>query len=599
MKERCAKALPGAAVALLALATGAASLGNGFVWDDAEMVREAAVRELAGFVDIWLRPSTIRSEGHYWPLTWTTFWLDYRAWGTWAPGWHATNVALHAGVAVMAGATLARLGARGAWWAAALFAVHPLHAEVIGWTIARKDSLAALLALAAVWAWARDDACGRGSAWPTVATGAALLAKSSALWALPAMALAQWWRHGKLTGTDWRRLAPVAAIGAAIVGADTVRYAGIDPFELGHDLATRAGAAGWALATQAANLAWPADLTPMRGPYAGGTANTVGWAVLAGAAALTGALWLERERIGRAPAAACTCFIAGLAPTLGLVEFSFLRFSASADRFAYLASIGPLALAGAGLAQAIDWTRRSAGRAGAHTVAAAAVAGLAALGWASAQHTGTYRENVGFFQTVLAHIPNDAEMTFNLSKALGDAGRLEENAQIATAGAKRHPGDAQLAHREGTALRKAGRHAQAAQAYRRALALRPHRVATHVGLGYALEALNDHEGAIAAFTAAYRRAPALRAPLGASIAKAQLKAGRPQAAVATYRAALREAPDDPVLRVNLASVLARTGSGEEALAHARRALAAAPGLAFAEALIAELEAKQRRGEAQR
>ena len=589
MRERAARALPGLGVALLAVAAGAASLGNGFVWDDAAMLREDAVRTIGGIIDIWLRPATITSEGHYWPLTWTTFWLDYRLHGEWAPGWHATNLMLHASVAVMVGATLGRIGVRGAWIAAALFAVHPIHAEVIGWTIARKDALAALLALAAFQRWFAEEERQRTSAWPTVLLGAALLAKSSAIATVPAIAIVTWWRTGTMSRTQLARLSPLVGVTLAIVTLDMIRYADIDPYELGHDLATRLGHAGWALGIQSVSLAWPADLTPMRGAYPGEHANQVGWAILAGAALATWALWLARARIGRAPAAALAVILCALAPTLGLIEFSFLRFSPSADRFAYIASIGPIALAGAGASAAFQSAQRrwgATGQWGAIGVLGALLAVLAAL---SSAQGAVYRDNVHFFTHVHARSPGSAAMTFNLAKALADTGAFEQSVKLARKGAERHPRDARFPHREGEGLRKLGRHAEARKAYARAIALEPERATTYLGLGYALLGEGKHAEAIAAFRQAAARSETIAAAIAATIAKAQLRLGEVEGAIATYREGLELRPDDPVLNANLASVLIATGRGAQAGAHLERALRAAPGMTFAQELQDKLE----------
>ena len=585
-------ALRSTAIALLAIGTGATALGNGFVWDDSEMLTERVVRELAGIIDIWLAPATIESEGHYWPITWTSFWLDYRLHGEWAGGWHATNIILHAGVSVMVARTMTTLGARGAWIAGALFAVHPLHAEVIGWTMARKDALAALLALASAQRWLADDEAGRASPWPSVLLAGALLAKSSAVAAVPAIAIALWWRAGAIERAQLARLAPLALVAGAVVGADAVRYAGIDTYRMGHDLATRLGAAGWALGSQVMTFAWPMDLTPMRGPYPGAGANAVGWAMLGGVAAVLVALVLLAHRIGRAPAAALGCFVVALVPTLGIIEFSFLRFSATADRYAYIASIGPIALAGAGAAIALERAGGRWGGKGAGPVMATLCAGVAALGVLSARHTQVYRDNITFFTQVHAQIPGNAAMTFNLAKALADAGDLEQSVQVARAGAQRHRDDARLAHREGDGLRKLARHAEAETAYRRAARLRPGRAMTYVGLGYTLSAQGKHTQAIAAFTAAAARAPALRSALAGDIAKAQLMLGQVHAAIVTYRNGLEMNPGDPRLHTNLASVLIAVGEPDEARAHVERALALAPNLTLARELQKKLEQQQ-------
>jgi len=64
---------------------------------------------------------------------------------------------------------------------------------------------------------------------------------------------------------------------------------------------------------------------------------------LALAAALL-ALWLLRRRLGKGPLVAILFFIVTLSPILGFVDFSYMGSSYIADRFQYLAGIGPLAL---------------------------------------------------------------------------------------------------------------------------------------------------------------------------------------------------------------------------------------------------------------
>ena len=577
------------AVALVALATGALSLQNTFVWDDAAMIAEAAVRTPQGIRSIWFSPGAIGSEGHYWPLTWTSFWLDYRLHGEWAPGWHATNVVLHAAVSVLVGLTLARAGVRGAWLGAALFAVHPVNAEVIGWTIARKDSLAALLALGAAYRWLVDEERARASVWPTLLIGAALLAKSSAMAAVPAIAILQWWKSATLSPAHLARLAPMAALGAAMVGADAWRYAHIDTFSLGHDAPTRLGAAGWAVAAQVRALAWPWDSAPIAGPYEGGTvANATGLAMLAVTGLALAVLWRARTRIGPGPFAALAGFLVALAPTLGLVEFSFLRFSATADRYAYLAAIGPLALAGAGLAWAREHAALRAGAKARAAAAAALCAGLAALGATSAAHTGAYRDNVTFFTRVLETAPGDAAMTRNLMKALAEAQEHERAAQIATQALVRHPGDARTAHSAARALRAAGRAREAEAAYRRAIALRPERAMSHVGLGYTLLAQGRAREAAAAFENAGERSANVRGAIAATLARTRLQLGETRKAVAAYREGLALRPDDALLHANLGAVLAAYGAHEAALTHLERALGLDPGLEPARALRAQI-----------
>ena len=127
-----------------------AMLWGGFVWDDFIWYQSRAVQEWSGLGDIWSWPSRIHREVHYWPLTYTTFWLEHKMWGLEPAGYHVVNVLLHLLNSLLVWRLLLRLAVPGAWVAAAVFALHPTHVESVAWIIERKDVLSGLFYLAAV-----------------------------------------------------------------------------------------------------------------------------------------------------------------------------------------------------------------------------------------------------------------------------------------------------------------------------------------------------------------------------------------------------------------------------------------------------------------
>ena len=85
--------------ALLAVVTAAVfapSLLNGFVeWDDeVNFVKNPRYRGLGAAQLGWMFTTTLM--GHWIPVTWLTFGLDYVIWGMNPLGYHLSNVVFHA-----------------------------------------------------------------------------------------------------------------------------------------------------------------------------------------------------------------------------------------------------------------------------------------------------------------------------------------------------------------------------------------------------------------------------------------------------------------------------------------------------------------------
>ena len=135
-----------------------AMLWGGFVWDDRILTLSQAVPDWSGLWRLWSGEAYSMDdtpEAHYWPLVYTTFWLEHKLWGFAPAGYHIVNVLLHLANTLLVWHLLRRLAVPGAWMVAAVFAVHPLHVESVAWVIERKDVLSGLFYFAAVLAWMR------------------------------------------------------------------------------------------------------------------------------------------------------------------------------------------------------------------------------------------------------------------------------------------------------------------------------------------------------------------------------------------------------------------------------------------------------------
>ena len=179
-----------------------AILWGGFVWDDKIFVNAEPVRAVSGLWQIWFSPIdiSIEGEGHYWPLVYTTFWLEHKLWGFAPTGYHIVNVLLHLVNTLLVWHLLRRLAVPGAWVVAAVFAVHPLHVESVAWIIERKDVLSGLFYLAAVLAWMRFvEQPSRGRYVCSLALYAAGLLSKSIVITLPvALLIWHWWKQNRV-----------------------------------------------------------------------------------------------------------------------------------------------------------------------------------------------------------------------------------------------------------------------------------------------------------------------------------------------------------------------------------------------------------------
>ena len=467
-------ALGGIAIALLVVVAYFPVTQAGFVYDDFIFVESRAVHELSGIGDIWLTPRHIGNEGHYWPMVYTTFWIEYRLWGLDPTGYHVVNVLLHLVNSLLVWLLLRRLGVPGAWLAGAVFAVHPLHVESVAWIIERKDVLSALFYLTAILAWLRsqetDDRRLYGLSFALFVAG--LLSKSVVVTLPAALLILIWWKRGRLTRSDLFHTAPFFAVGLCVTLADYVYYRSIESVDFGYSIVERALIAARAVWFYATKLSWPDDLAVIYPLWNISVRDPLAWAYVVTAAATAGLLWFFRDRIGRGPLAGALFFAITLSPTLGFIDYGWMQYSFVADRFQYLAGIGFIAVVVGAVAYAVHRLPIRYGAA-AWGIVACVVAVLVVLTW---QHASVYRNDETLFSHVLAFNPESRTAYVRLSGELVNQERWEEGLTVARTGIERIENDldeAKLHNNAAFALANLGQPEQAEEHYRLALEIDP------------------------------------------------------------------------------------------------------------------------------
>ncbi len=523
------------------------TLHGGMLWDDDFYLTKPALQSFDGLGRIWFHLGT---TAQYYPLLYSAFWVEHQLWGDSLLGYHLTNVVLHAAGAFLVVLIVRRLTLPGAWLAGFLFALHPVYVESVAWISEQKNTLSTVFYLASVLTYLHFDQTRRRSHY-FLALGLfvlALLSKTVTATLPAAILVILWWQRGRL---NWRRdvlpLAPWLVLGAAagllsawmerkVVGAEGA------PFTM--TLGQHFVLAGRVIWFYLSKLVWPANLMFI---YPRWTVDSrVGWQYLfpLGVLAVGAALCLlARKSKGsrRGPLAAFLFFIGTLVPVLGFLNVYPFIFSYVADHFQYVASLGILVPAAAGLTLA---ARRTTS-----LVPGALVAILGILTW---MQSGAY---------------GDAETLYRQT-------------------VERNP-DGWMAHNNlgGVLMRTPGRSAEAIAQLQEALRLEPGLAEAHNNLGLLLAGIPGRTpDAIAEFQAALRlRANYAEAHnnLGSTLSEIP---GRAPEAIAEYEAALRIDPDYADAHNNLGSALSENRDRlPEAIAQFEAALQLNPNLPEAHA----------------
>jgi Flp pilus assembly protein TadD len=546
---------------LFAAALGALAflpaLGAEFVnWDDEVSFLENPDYRGFGLTHLrWMFTTTLL--GHWSPLTWMTWSLNYVMGGLDPFGYHLLSVLLHAVNIALFYLVACPLLARGtgsspsspavvagALFAALVFGAHPLRAESVAWVSGRRDVLCATFYLAATLAYLRGVAGGgsitaRGWGLSVAAFAAAQLAKSSAL-TLPLTLLlldiyplrrrALGWRGLLVEKLPYALLAAGAAGMAIVVRQDSGSITDYGRYGVG----ARVALTGYTLWFYPWKTFWPSGLAANYELPAQVRLSEPRFVVaLVAVVAITAIL----IRLRRRWPAGLTAWISSaivLAPISGMVRSGE---QLAADRYSYLSALGLAVLAGAVLTWSLQrGSMRS--RAGAMVVAAAVVVTFVGGTW---MQTATWRDSETLWRRAVGIEPTCSLCESNLGRAIAGTGRLEE--------AEGH--------------------------VRRAIALRPDRPGPHENMGVILMAQQRYPEAEEQFRAVVTIRPA-HAPSRNNLGVALATGGHDAEAESEFREAARLSPRLVDAPGNLGALYLRQQRYDDAIARLREALALDP-----------------------
>jgi len=570
----------------------------GFIWDDDRYVtNNLPLRSPAGLERIWFEPG---ATVQYYPLVFTTFWAEYHLWKLQPLGYHLVNVLLHSVNAVLLWRVLRRLGVPSSWWAAAIFALHPVSVESVAWVTERKNVLSALFYFLAVLAYLRFRPLNgrrRSSRMQLAAYPLALvlflcaLLSKTVTCSLPAvLMLLVWWKTGQVERRDVRALAPLFVLGVASGFMTTwmeKHSVGASGAEWELSFVQRCLVAGRALWFYAGKLFWPRNFTFIYPRWE--MDASVAWQYFFPVAALAVliALWLLRSRIGRGPLVAVLCFAGTLVPALGFFNVFPFRYSFVADHFQYLACIGLISLA-VSTSTAIC---ERAGQWGRDWGKLAAAIVLLILGVSTWRQARIYQNSETLWRDTLAKNPQCWMAHENLALALRGLGKMQETVEQYELTLRIKPDHAEAHNGLAVALLELGKVPEAMSHLEQALQIRPDYAEAHYNLGGALMEQGRLPEAIGHYEQALRIEPD-NADAHNNLGAALLRQGRLPEAISHCEQALRIEPDFAGAHCNLGVALEHAGRLQDAISHYEQALRIQPDFTEARNALARLEARR-------
>jgi tetratricopeptide (TPR) repeat protein len=576
----------------------------GFIWDDeSHLTRNPCVIGPLGLKEIWTTAQAV-----YYPLVLTTFWVLHKVVGLNPLSFHALNILFHAVSAILLWRVLRLLEVRGAWLGAALWALHPVMVQSVAWVTELKNTQSCVFYLLSIlfflkWMDRGDAVATPPQRW----TGErhflvfvlsllffllATLSKPSVVMLPFVLALCIWWMRGNIRWRDAVALAPFILI-SVVASAWTIweqrfhaRAVGPDWVQTFPERLIIAGKAIWFYLSK---LAWPHPLIFIYPRWKIDSSTVVAYLPLLAAIAGVVSLWFIRAKWSRALFFAATYYVVSLFPVLGFFSVYFFRYSFVSDHFQYLASMGPLALTGAGVATLLrlygtraDFVSHpgAAPRSSSTIVSprrrlvlSGGLCGilLASLGFLTWRQTAQYHDLSALYTATLQKNPGCWMAHYNLGILLSQEGEADQAMDHYRQAVVLRPDYAEAHYNLGRLLVEHGQLTDAIAHYERAAAINPADAEAQNNLGVTLFGTGRGDDAIAH----YQKALGIRpdyAEASCNLADALIAKGDFNGAIAQYKVCLAAVPDQEEAQYNLASALLREGRTDEAIVEYQKVL---------------------------
>jgi tetratricopeptide (TPR) repeat protein len=419
----------------------------------------------------------------------------------------------------------------------------------------------------------------------------AMASKSSTVILPVVLGLCAWWVEGRWQWRNLARLGPIflmtIAASAVSIWAVGLNEVAIDP-QWVRTWPQRLVTAGDAVWFYLGKLLWPHPLIMVYPRWQIDAGQWISYLPLLAVIIVLFILWLKRESWAHPWFFVFAYFLTALLPVLGLIETPIFQYSMVFDHFQYLASMGPLALAGAGMVRLADFVipRRPWLQS---TLGAGMLLILGLLSW---QRVCAYESEETLWTDTLAKNPNCWAGYNNLGKALLQKGQVDEAMAQFQKALEINPNYDQAQNNLGNAFFKKGQADEAITQYQKALETDPNYVDAHYNLGNALFQKGQVDEAIEQYQKALK-IDANYAVAHNSLGTALFQKGQMDEAVEQYQKALEINPNNAVTHYNLGDAFAQKGRMDEAIAQFQEAVRLKPDYSNAQRNLAKAQAMAR------
>ena len=554
----------------------------------------------------------------YYPLVFTSFWLEHKLWGLNPFGYHTVNLILHILNALLFFWLALKIYPRLAFISALLFAIHPIQVETVAWITERKNLLSLFFFLSAILVYLRFDRTRRMKYYLlTVAMFVfALLSKSVAACFIFVPVLYKWWRDGKVT---WReaRLSAVFIVLGLLSGLYTIYLefynAGAHGKEFALPFLERFILSGRIIFFYIYKLLFPFHFMFFYPRWQVDARIWWQWlfpfAVMVG----LGLLVYYRKRIGRGALALFIFYIASIFPALGFVNVFPMKFSFVADHFSYLSTPALLLLLCASVTFFFDKLKIKFPKlhstlfrvfwAGLFILIVIYLCGKSMIltrnykneithwsnlirdnpkAWIAYNNLGLIYDNIGktesamdLYTKAIAIKPNFAEAYNNRGNAYKDQGNIQQAFSDFNKAIAINPNYAEAYNNRGTAYGKQGNIQQAISDFNKAIAIKPNYAEAYNNRGTIYRNQGNIQQAILDFNKAIEIDPN-ESDIYYNRGIAYEEQGNIQQAVSDYTKVIAINPNDADAHYNRGTVYFQQGKFVQAISDYNKAIAINP-----------------------